>query len=305
VTADQRVIVGVDGSDPGRAAVAWGIAEAAATRRPLVLVRALTPIHAMAAGPSPEGPARQPDLERSVDAARERLGDEAVEAIALPGPPNRALLTVAGPADLVVVGGPSHRYPLDQRTTARLLIHHTAGPLIVVPAPKAADATHRPALAFPGHVVVGADGSAASRAALEFGFRYAQEHGLPLAAVHIGRRIGDTDVWFDDTFLETHLGHEPAAAVLLSTLVEPLELAYPRVAVKRAVLAGRPRAALLQSAHGATLLVVGRPRAGLLNSISHAVIDEATGPVAIVHPGVGVTAVDRPTGASEAPEPST
>jgi nucleotide-binding universal stress UspA family protein len=278
-----RIIVGVDGSDPGRAALAWGIAESIATRRPLVLVRALTPAPAMANGGPPRSSASASELERSIQAAREQLEEETVEGVALAGPPNRALLTAAGPADLIVVGGPSHRHPFDQRTTARLLIHHTPGPLVVVPGTPTIDAGPRPGLAFPGHVVVGADGSAASRAALEFGFDYADKHGLPLAAIHIGRKVGDTDVWFDDTFLETHLSHEPSAAVGLSTLVEPLELAHPRVAVKRAVLAGRPRAGLLQSAHRAALLVVGRPRAGVLNSVSHAVVDEAPCAVAIVH----------------------
>src|SRR5437588_677499 len=61
---------------------------------------------------------------------------------------------------------------------------------------------------FAGHVVVGVDGSAPARAALAFGFGFAETHGLPLAAVHAAGTHHDDqpgDVWVDDTFGETHL----------------------------------------------------------------------------------------------------
>ena len=74
--------------------------------------------------------------------------------------------------------------------------------------------------AFAGHVVVGVDGTPASRAALEFAFEEATLHRRPLVAVFVTDRRTD-DFWYDETILSTHFAAEPAALELLATEVEP------------------------------------------------------------------------------------
>jgi nucleotide-binding universal stress UspA family protein len=63
---------------------------------------------------------------------------------------------------------------------------------------------------------------------------------------------------------------------------------HPEVVVRRQVVQGAPRSALLEAASGAQLLVVGaRGRGGLrgmpLGSVSLAVLHHAACPVSVVH----------------------
>jgi nucleotide-binding universal stress UspA family protein len=78
-----------------------------------------------------------------------------------------------------------------------------------------------------------------------------------------------------------------AALELLAREVDPLEHAYPRVWVKRAVFAGQPLSGLLRAGDGASLLVLGAHASGaarrmLLGSTSLAAVSRATSPVAIL-----------------------
>jgi nucleotide-binding universal stress UspA family protein len=139
---------------------------------------------------------------------------------------------------------------------------------------------------FAGHVVVGVDGSAAARTALDFAFRHAEAHGRPLAAITVSEKP-TTDYWTDDELLETHFVGEPPAEALLATEVEPLEARYPKVPVKRAVFGGRVVPGLLRAALGADLLVIGDRGRGLtsrslLGSVTEEMVASATSPVAVV-----------------------
>jgi nitroreductase len=73
---------------------------------------------------------------------------------------------------------------------------------------------------FAGQVVAGVDGSAGSRAAIEFAFDEASRHRRPLAAVHVTNENRE-DFWFDDVVLSTHFPSEPAGLDLLAAEIEP------------------------------------------------------------------------------------
>lgn len=85
------------------------------------------------------------------------------------------LVQAADDAALLVVGGPRPRGLLGP--VAQDLLHHVTCPVMVVP-----EGERRPARLR--RVVVGVDGSEASRSALRWGLAAASRHGCPLVALH-------------------------------------------------------------------------------------------------------------------------
>jgi nucleotide-binding universal stress UspA family protein len=134
------------------------------------------------------------------------------------------------------------------------------------------------------HIVVGVDGSAASRRALHWAVDHARTSGADLDVIH--------------AWTVPDLGADPLAGMI----ADPAELeAQARreldlvlAGVDEAGLAGRivrddPARALLDAAKGANLLVVGSRGLGAagdaaLGSVSHRVISEASCPVVVVPP---------------------
>jgi nucleotide-binding universal stress UspA family protein len=284
----RTVVAGVDGNAPGWWALAWAADEAAAVGARLVICRVYPPDHA----PPRTGRQRRgavleladPLLMRQVNRVRARLGGDRVTLSTPTGSPGQHLVDAGG--DLLVVGASSVDR-LSPLSTARWVAAHAPCPVVVVRlVPKAVGL-------FAGHVVVGVDGSEPSRAALAFGFRYAVERGLPLAAVHATGNHRDEDpgdVWVDDRFAETHLTPPPPGLTLLEVEVEPYAVQHPAVAVKRAVYRGGAVPALVRAAAGARLLVVGDRGLGavarlVLGSVSQGVVANANGPVAVAHAG--------------------
>jgi nucleotide-binding universal stress UspA family protein len=132
-----------------------------------------------------------------------------------------------------------------------------------------------------GRIVVGVDGSAGSRAALEFAIKEASLRGarvdaviswhIPVMAMEAGVASNfDPEGWARST-LEGELATVPAG----------------EVRVQGRVARGHPSEALLEAASGADLLVVGtRGRGGfaglLLGSVSQYVVANSPCPVIVV-----------------------
>ena len=138
-----------------------------------------------------------------------------------------------------------------------------------------------------GPVVVGVDGSALSRAAVEFAAEEAAVRGARLHAVHayahpVSGGPGDMQpLVYDEDQLRGE--EERVLAESLTGLTER----YPEVAVTRAAVHARPVVALTESSRDAQLLVVGSQGRGelrelLLGSVSHGVLHRAACPVAVV-----------------------
>jgi nucleotide-binding universal stress UspA family protein len=128
----------------------------------------------------------------------------------------------------------------------------------------------------PGPIVVGADGSAASRAAVDFAFEEAALRDAPLLAVCA---LADAPAGLGGT-KERQDAFEEA--------ITQREKEHSDVTVLRRVAVGGARDALLTAAHDAQMVVVGaRGRGGvhgmMLGSVSRAVLDHAPCPVAVVH----------------------
>jgi nucleotide-binding universal stress UspA family protein len=278
------VAVGVDGTPSGWAALAWAVSEVAAGGGRLVVCRVRP--EPVPSGARPDPAALQladPPLARAVRSVRDRLGGHRVEVVLPAGDPVAVLDALAADADLLVLGAGERKISLPRllgSTALRVAAHARAPVVLVRPLPSGRRGP------FAGHVVAGVDGSPAAHAALEFGFRFAAAHRVPLVAVHVATEVPE-NYWVDDRMLETHFVAEPPGLALLSVEIEPLTRQYPQVAVKRAGYGGRAVPGLVAAAEGARLLVVGArgrrlPPPLLLGSVSQGVAATAGCPVAVV-----------------------
>jgi nucleotide-binding universal stress UspA family protein len=292
MTDERGVVIGYDGSEPSRDALAWGLAEAATRGLPATLVHAVVP-------PVPTsalGYAVPVDLDlvdRLQEGAGEVLRDAASQAgaahpdvdvrteVAI-GNPSSVLIEASRTADLVVLGSRGHGgfRGLLLGSVGVQVASHAVCPAVVVRGAAPAGATD---------VVVGVDGSPLSRAALRFGYDYASRHGLRLVALH---------AWEPPAYdlLAAPVGPPPVSLADISDdelrvtaeAMAGFGADYPDVTVEeRLVQAPAPRA-LVEAGDAAALLVLGSHGRGeflgaLLGSASQAVLHRATGPVAVVH----------------------
>jgi len=272
----RRLVVGVDGTAAGWRALAWAADEAAATGASLTVCRT---------GSTPPGgytmeavELADPEFARFQHRVRDRLGGQHVGLRFEPGCPADVLRAAAvRDADLLVVGADA---PAGPGANAARVASEADLPVVVV-----RPIGRRPHGPFAGHVVVAVAGANIDPLALDFGFRYAAAHRLPVAAVHVGMQTAG-DFWFDESVLETRFVDEPPALTLVASVVEPFLPRFPGVPVKLVVLTGQPVERLVDAARGARLTVVGRRHrrlaTRLLGSVSRAVLATVEGPVAVV-----------------------
>jgi nucleotide-binding universal stress UspA family protein len=287
----NAVIVGLDRSDPGRAAVEH--AADLANRHHL----SLHLLYAFESSPYADRAAIgwTLDVEGLRHSAAQRLVDDTSEVLAIlypdltitsavqPGSATDVLIAASEGAYTLVLGsrGSGGFADLVIGSTTLHVAGHAACPVIAVPAAPYSEVA-------PHGVVVGVDGSAVSESAIAFAFEAAADFGEPLTAVH---------AWYDPAHtgvgVMMPLGYDPAMAAREERLVLAESMAgwqekFPGVTVEHVVALGHPVPVLVHQAAGARLLVVGsRGRSSLaslvLGSVSHGVLHHATAPVAVVH----------------------
>ncbi len=140
--ARERVVVGVDGSDPSMAALRWALAEGAVRKAVVQVVHAWDApvIYGPVSGVSGsdigviEGGARRM-VEEMVDQAEQGGSPVDVEQTAIPGGAAASLLDAAGGADLVVVGrrGTGGFGRLLLGSVSENVARHARCPVVVVP----------------------------------------------------------------------------------------------------------------------------------------------------------------------------
>jgi nucleotide-binding universal stress UspA family protein len=191
------------------------------------------------------------------------------------------------------------------RRTDGAKVPTAAGPSEVAGRASEADARHVDAnggLIVTGRVVVGVDGSAASRRALRWAAEDARRRGSELQIVHVHepRLAYDPYELSYETVSHRHPGQErrsreqrrvtarQEAEALVDDLLDELPPELREVPTDRIVReSSRPARVLLEAARMADLLVVGaRGRGGfvglLLGSVSQQVVQHATCPVTVV-----------------------
>jgi len=286
------VVVGVDGSSCSQAAVRWAAQEAAMRRVPLTAVYAVPPVPtAISPLVSPGG--RIPDEILAAQEAEARrilsdavkLAEEATAGADRPeinsemhlGRAVPTLVDLSKTAKMVVVGSRGrsgrHRRLLGSVTTA--LIHHAHCPVAVtrdeIPAEQRAQAP----------VLVGIDGSKASRLATEIAFDEAAWRGVDLVALHVW-----SDADMSSVFGVDAAAVETAADKTLAEALAGWQERYPEVTVHRSIEFEDPTRHLLEKSEDAQLVVVGSHGRGgfagmLLGSVSSAVAQAARVPVIV------------------------
>ncbi|WP_410622873.1 universal stress protein [Amycolatopsis sp. cmx-8-4] len=291
---DGAIVAGIDGSSSAVQAAVWAGTEARRRGRPLRLVQVYTLPNV-----------RSPIAFGSLDQVREGLAEGAEEwladarAVVLaehPGleittaarewSPVAALIQESRHAELVVLGsrGLGGFTGLLVGSTAVSVVAHAHCPIVVVHG----RTPHSPP-PVTGPVLVGADGSPDSEAALAFACEEAQLRGTGLTLVHTW-----TDVLADDVPRLYPL-HVDAAAIERTErakLTEQLagwQEKYPDVPIELDVARGRPVRTLLERGEDAQLIVVGCRGLGgftgmLMGSTSQALIVHSPCPVAVVRP---------------------
>ena len=282
------VLVGVDESACSQQALAWAAADAVAKRAPLTIAGvADLPRFADVPLSTELVTAAEYAVLQRVDAAVAHMRDLAdgipVRSRVLTGDPAAELVQLAAGAEEVVVG--SH----GTGRFGRLLIgsvggrvaEHAPCPAVVVRGGERTD----------GRVVVGIDTSPHSEPALDYGFAYADAHGVPLVALHV-YTVGA----FVYPIAPYPVPPYPVAEEMARIRAEVLRTAehglgkwtekYPDVDVRVEVERGPAARELVDASRTAGLLVVGTRGHGglagmLLGSVSHAVLRHAHCPVVI------------------------
>jgi nucleotide-binding universal stress UspA family protein len=282
------VVVGVDGSATGDAALAWAVHHAVARRRPLLVVTAAgDPIHSLELmGPADvrvllKGAARQV-TDRALSRVRELAPDLDVEVATPLQDAREALLEGAERASMLVVGtrgrGPVRALLLGSVSAA--VASHAPCPVAVVrppgPGGTADEEARRP-------VVVGTDGGPSSVAALELAFDLAATQGRTLQVVHTWSPY-ETFIDPDSRAQVEQLAaeHRRAFAESLAGYGEK----YPDVRVEPQMLDADAADTLVSMSAGASVVVIGsRGRTGLkalLSSVSRDVVERSHSTVVVV-----------------------
>ncbi|GAA1835164.1 universal stress protein [Actinomadura chokoriensis] len=281
--AVSSVVVGYDGSQNGVRALDWAADEARARGLPLTVIHAWEAFigGSIAMAMVDLGPLAQETLDSGVEHVRKQAPDVPVQGVLECGQSAAKLLEAGRNAALIVLGprGLGGFAGLLLGSVSAQVVAHASCPVVI-----ARGDPDRHSGTGPGDVVVGVDGSAASRAALAMAFTEAELHGLSVRSV----AAWEPEPVKDPPPLVDEAGMREAATTRLDQLMIPLRDLHPGVDAQAEVRTGPPREVLLDAAQDARLLVVGSRGLGgfrglLLGSVSHALVQHAPCPVAVVH----------------------
>lgn len=256
-SAAKPVVVGYDSSEIARQAVTWASGAAEKLGRPLTIV---------AARENEASPLRSPEAVEAVQATKPALPITGEDPV---GSPAGVMVRHGENAEMIVMGSRGRG-----RLTSALLgtvslttAQHAACPVVIV---HGDDITDR----APRRIIVGADGSPSSTAALDFALSLAADEAtVTLVLAWSTMPEGSSD---------------PVPAVAQALLEQTLAgRSKPGVTIELAALPGAPRDVLLHRSAEADLLVVGRRgREGFrglnLGSVAQHALMGAKCPVAVV-----------------------
>jgi nucleotide-binding universal stress UspA family protein len=278
------VVVGVDGSPGGDAALGWATRYATARRRPLVILHGAgepafsTAYMAIAEERRLLRAQARAITDQALVMVERDGGDLDLEVSAPLCDARQALIDASTRASIVVVGtrgrGPLRSLLLGSVSMA--VAEHASCPVAVVrPGDREQEA----------HVVVGTDGGPASTAALEFAFELASVEGRGLDVVH-SWLANDTLVYATSESDRVELIRQRER--LLGESLAGYAEKYPDVSVTRHLPDASAVQTLVDMSVDASAVVIGsRGRTGpkaLIGSVSRIVVERAHSTVVVVRP---------------------
>lgn len=295
MTAENIVVVAVDGSDASNNAVRWAANTANKRGVPLRLAASYTmPQFLYAEGlvpPQELFDELQNETMKTVEAARAIAHDVAPDIkigyTIVEGSPIDMLLEMSNDVTMIVMGsrGLGGLSGMVMGSVSAAVVSHAKCPVVVV-----REDSHVTEINKYGPVVVGVDGSDISRQATEFAFKEARARGAKLVAIH---------TWMDMQVQASLAGLaaaqqewnviEEEQTRLLEERIQPYVDEYPDVEVELVIARDRPVRALSDNAVDAQLLVVGSHGRGgfrgmMLGSTSRALLQSAPCPMVVVRP---------------------
>lgn len=295
MTAENIVVVAVDGSEASQNAVRWAANTANKRGVPLRLAASYTmPQFLYAEGMVPPQELfdeLQSETMDVIEAARvvahEVAPDIKIGYVIAEGSPIDMLLDMSSDVTMIVMGsrGLGGLSGMVMGSVSAAVVSHADCPVVVVRSDNHVTETNKY-----GPVVVGVDGSDVSQRATEFALEEAQARGAKLVAIH---------TWMDMQVQASLAGLaaaqqeweiiEKEQTTLLKDRLQPLLERFPDVEVEMVITRDRPVRALEDCAHNAQLLVVGSHGRGgfrgmLLGSTSRALLQSAPCPMVVVRP---------------------
>ncbi|KGN33393.1 hypothetical protein N802_13840 [Knoellia sinensis KCTC 19936] len=284
-TPTRRLVVGVDGSAHGWAALAWAAERASADNVPLHIIHAFAPDIPMVGFGTTDQSSILEEGRRLLETATARAhaidSTLRVTTSLPPGFASRSLVNASHDATMVVLGAVGHG--LLSRATigavAQQVAAHATCPVVIVGHEGHTEGSHR-------RVVVGVDGSPSSRAALHTAFDHAAATDSELVVVHAweARGLEDPTLQTDSSWpaYESELERKVTQEIAASSA------SHPAVKVRHDVVRDSPIAALTQAADTADLVVVGARGTGgfpglHLGSVSGRLLGRTACPLVVVH----------------------
>jgi nucleotide-binding universal stress UspA family protein len=298
------VAVGVDGSPASWQAIHAGAWEAQTRRLPLLLVHGYPadPYTWYGWAPIYVGPAYDPRqtamtmVDETANEVRSIYPDLTVDIEVRAGTGAHALSVASHTAALVVVGarGRGGFAGLSIGSVAAQTATHATCPVLVIrPATEAMEPPPAATTVVPQPVLVGVDGSPASKSAVDFAVEEASLRHVPLVALHVWWVLPAHNLGPERPgSLDMDAAHGEARR-LLAELMAGWADKYPDVPIElRPVQSMNPSHELIDASRDAGLVVIGsRGRGGftglLLGSTGRDLVGHAHCPVAVVHPSRG------------------
>ncbi|MGB3829709.1 MAG: universal stress protein [Ornithinimicrobium sp.] len=283
----KPVVVGLDPSRPVSAALDWASVEAGSRHRPLeVWIARGVPVPAQAEVPidtlMPDEVANEA-IARAVAHVTKNDPSVPVSGRVCNGSAGAVLVGASRAAEVIVVGrhGRGRLAEAVLGSTSAQVATHAEAPVVVVD-------DHAPPRSN-GEVVVGVDGSAANRAAIEYGFQAAERGNGMVVAVYAWQLNLPEHVTLPWMSKEGMRGLVQSQERMLHEVLCGWAQRFPDVHVRYVVSRQHAVDRLTQEARSARLLVVGgRGRGGfaglLVGSVSRGILHRAHPcPVVIVH----------------------
>ncbi|MFV0433506.1 MAG: universal stress protein [Leucobacter sp.] len=276
----EKYLIGVDGSEQSRFALAWGLERATERNATVELLHVADDsfLSESAVFLSEAQRASEQMLAVETDYARSLGFEGQITGRAVVGHPIAEVEEASKRADLLILGAHSgSKFAGSFFGTRAVKVAATAHcPVAVIPHE---DATER------SGVVVGVDGSEASKHAIAVAAEEASFRGVPLIAVYAWMpplTPGLEYLWSEELVSSQRTAAEESVAIGVAGLAER----YPDLEIRREIVQAPPVSALVHAAEAADLLVVGsRGRGGLsrllLGSVSHGVLQALPCPVIV------------------------